>query len=632
MSGPPATERHVSRVGSVRPSDLLFSAGIGSLVDLPRLSVVVRGLEYWDHHGSDVRHISEPRLLERVRQVVGPQVRELRPPPLRDARSSDDADARRVGVPVAPFPRWLRCTRCNLLAGLNAEGTRPFELYNVAPTRPDRARFVHADCAGVRFTSHAPSVIPARFVLVCEEGHLDDFPYSDYTHGGVPCSHGVEERLTLLDPGSSMGSRVTLRCRCGASRTMADALRHHRMPQRGFLPGCRGRHPHLGTYDDTCEAQVRAMVLGASNQWFGLVESALYVPHQRGELEKMVDGSWPRLRDVTSREVLEFALKGEFVDLARDHHPDDIWEVIQRRQQDDVSPVPQEPLQLRAREFEVLCDPLQAGGDPDFSAVAVTPPARWAQLLARVVRVERLRETRALVGFTRVEAPEWGDNDSSRRAPLSLRPPEWLPAAETRGEGIFLALREDVVRAWEQRAVESLRMTALREAYGRWRANRHLPGEPTSNWPGDRYLMLHTLSHLLIREIALECGYSASSIRERIYFDESRGEAGILLYTSATDSEGTLGGLVRLAAPHEMGRIIDQAVASALRCSSDPLCSEHVPSATDDSLHGAACHACLFASETTCENGNRFLDRAFVVSLDDYQDPSLEGCLARTGA
>lgn len=624
--------REYSRVGSVRPNGLLYSAGIGALVDLPHLSVIVKGLEYWDYKNADTRLLSEPRLLQRVRQVVGSHVRELRPPPFKEAATSGaDAEAARVGVPVAPFPRWMRCTRCGLLAGINADGNRPFVLENRIVVRPDRARFVHPECpevAPAKRRAQPPTAIPARFVLVCQGGHLDDFPYDDYTHRGAVCSASPEGRLTLNDPGSSMGSHITIRCSCGVRRTLQDALRHHRVPDQGLLPSCRGRHPHLGMFDEVCDAPVRAMVLGASNQWFGLVESALYIPNAMGELERRAEEAWELLREVTSREVLEYALKTpDLRHLAQDHDTDDLWRVIDRRRQEEAAAAPSEAIDLRAGEYEVLCDPARAGADPDFTAAQVQPPRRWRHLIDRVVRVDRLRETKALVGFTRVEAPEWGQVETDRRAPISRGKPEWIPAATTHGEGIFVVLRPELVRAWEEKTSESRRVRSLRRAYGRWRRNRNLPGTGDERWPGDRYLLLHTLSHLFIREIALECGYSAASIRERLYFDQSREEAGMLLYTAATDSEGTLGGLVRLADGAELDRIIDQMLESARRCSSDPLCADHLPGPASDSLHGAACHACLFASETTCENGNRFLDRNFVVTLDDREDAAIDRLL-----
>jgi len=129
--------------------------------------------------------------------------------------------------------------------------------------------------------------------------------------------------------------------------------------------------------------------------------------------------------------------------------------------------------------------------------------------------------------------------------------------------------------------------------------------------------MLHSLSHLLITAISLECGYAASAIRERIYCapatGTSAGMAGILISTGTTGSEGTLGGLVEegrrlrhhLAEAWELGRL----------CSNDPICASHDPSSdsSDRRLEGAACHGCLYISESSCERFNQYLDRSLVV-------------------
>jgi Domain of unknown function (DUF1998) len=197
-------------------------------------------------------------------------------------------------------------------------------------------------------------------------------------------------------------------------------------------------------------------------------------------------------------------------------------------------------------------------------------------------------------------------------APLAREPARWVPCTEVRGEGIFLRLDGDLLADWEERYRASGRPQRLWEAHGAWRTRRHL--DPQGGWPGVRYVLLHSLAHALIRELALECGYGASSIRERIYSvrPDAPDMAGVLLYTAAADSEGTLGGLVSLGEPQQLARLLGQALDRARLCSSDPLCSEHDPNA-DGSVHHAACHACQFASETSCERGNRFLDRAALV-------------------
>lgn len=239
---------------------------------------------------------------------------------------------------------------------------------------------------------------------------------------------------------------------------------------------------------------------------------------------------------------------------------------------------------------------------------------------ADVVQAERLREVRALVGFTRLDAPDPDDPNLVVRAPLSRDKPTWVPGSEVRGEGIFLRLPEPLVADWEERVKDSLAVHEHREAFKRFRTSRYsdrIPGEfdPMYGWPRQRYIALHTLSHLLIRTIALECGYNATSLSERIY--AGPGRAGILIYTAVPDAEGTLGGLVSLAERRPLERLVRRALADARRCSSDPLCAERLPQAPADFLHGAACHVCLFVSETTCERGNRFLDRRFVVPIDD---------------
>lgn len=241
-------------------------------------------------------------------------------------------------------------------------------------------------------------------------------------------------------------------------------------------------------------------------------------------------------------------------------------------------------------------------------------PAGYAGLLDQVVQVSRLREVRARVGFTRNNSPERGDLRPGNGVPLSVGPPTWALAVEQRGEGVFLQLHEDKVAKWEGLANDHPRVVALRDAYNRWRANRQLA--PGAGLPIARYLLLHTLSHLLVRQISLECGYSSASIRERLYTGvPGDPHAGFLLSTAASDSEGTLGGLVALAQAVHLRRVLDQALEDAQRCSSDPLCSEHVPIDPFEDLHAAACHACLFASETTCEVNNRWLDRAVLVDL-----------------
>ncbi|MDQ0934085.1 hypothetical protein QFZ49_004025 [Streptomyces turgidiscabies] len=174
---------------------------------------------------------------------------------------------------------------------------------------------------------------------------------------------------------------------------------------------------------------------------------------------------------------------------------------------------------------------------------------------------------------------------------------------------MFLRFDEKRIAAWERLPEVRTRESELRGAYAQWCANRSVDPQ----WPGARYVLLHSFSHMLIREFALECGYGASGIGERIYARSGdKPMVGVLLYTAAPDSEGTLGGLVTLGQQGRLGPLLSQALDAARLCSSDRLCAEHNPT-VHSRLHGAACHACLFAAETSCEKGNHFLDRAMLV-------------------
>ena len=256
----------------------------------------------------------------------------------------------------------------------------------------------------------------------------------------------------------------------------------------------------------------------------------------------------------------------------------------------------------------------------DLQLKQVEVPVGLSNAIDKVVIVERLREVRAAIGFTRIDAPgELEDGQPTVggiRAPMSRQAPTWVPATDIRGEGIFIQFREDALQAWLNQESSRRFNDEFFESHCRWRETRHI--EPVGDgYPGLRYVLLHSFSHALMRRLTMECGYSAASVRERIYSREPHHHpdhlepmAGVLIYTAAPDSEGTLGGLAALGEPDQLGRHIRTALADARICASDPLCAEHAPSMRGMTLHAAACHACLFAPETSCERGNRYLDRS----------------------
>jgi hypothetical protein len=606
-----ASKNPIVRLGELRPNQLLHTYGIGAIADLPNLSVMIMGLERWQLAHADIVH--EERLLAAVRALLGPQVETLRTPPYTPEGRDTFGDWARVGVPVGLFPRWLRCsnTQCNRLAPL---ATGLFELVT-NPYAPDKNRYVHT-CRGQG--RNRPTAVPARFVLACPDGHMDDFPWIYFVHRGAEsCPDGT---LKLIGRGTTGEvTSVFVECSCGSRRAMSEAYGPSAAERN--LPACRGRHPHLGTFEP-CGEPARTVALGATNSWFAMQMRVFSLPQAVDPVEHAVAEYWDQLVSVAA---LPEQLATDIISNLRcwsvlePFGARAVWNAVRRHAADPAahtaggmgSEAP-DTLDLAGPEWRAFTQPRDADL-PDFTTRRTAVPASARGHLTDVVLVPRLREVAALYGFARIDAPEWGtiETTGQRRAPLSAHAPTWLPCAEVRGEGVFLRFSEEHIAAWEQRLDVTARGALLHTAHRAWRARRHL--DPDQGWPGVRYLLLHTLSHVLIRQLALEAGYSAAGISERIYARTGPDPmAGILLYTAAPDSEGTLGGLVSLGKPDRLGPLLDQALDAARLCSSDPLCAEHDPR-THARLYGAACHACLFAAETTCERGNQYLDRALLV-------------------
>ena len=598
----------MNELGDLRPSQLIYTFGVGALLDLPNTSAVILGLDDWN-----TRHcieIPEDRLLTAIQRRVGLQVKKLYLPPLSFDDSRHDPTAPAIGVPVAAFPRWLRCPLCYTLATIDSG---IFKLVQ-DQWRPDRTRFVHGNCA--KSPTTAPTALPVRFLLACREGHLTDFPWVEYAHAGrVPCKPA---RLTLREYGAAGdASDIIVKClECSAERRMADAF-----DRDVFTIACSGHHPHLRKFDPGgCREQARTIVLGSSNSWFALVMSALSLPPDSGdELASLVEEHWAALKDIPSLDVARYVTSPSRMAALADFTAEQIWAaIVARRQGSGATDATDD---LKVAEWDALTKNPPPPPAKDFLVTRVPAAQGFERFFEETVLLERLREVRALLAFTRIESKgDFADAayvEDGRETPLSRESSTWLPASEVRGEGLFLRLKEGLLQKWENRSeVKNLEQEFF-EAHKAWRRLRKQnPAE--AGFPGIRFILLHSLSHALMRQIALECGYTSASVRERLYCRSAAQErgpmAGILIYTAASDSEGTLGGLVQLGQPVTLGRQIQHALESMRICGSDPLCAEHPPVADGRCVHGACCHACLFAPETSCERGNRFLDRTALVA------------------
>jgi hypothetical protein len=573
----------MTTTGKLRPSQAVTQNGPGALIDLPTLSMVVLSADRWEL--SRTRRVDEPRLARRLR------VSTFRTPPYHQ----DDIG----GLPAALFPGFLVCPRCHLL---------------------DRAEKFTFNIKAKEFTCPAPgcpgkgkaSVHPARFMVACPKGHLSDFPWHHYVHPGVSCSSS----LHLEDSGAT-GSIADLWVTCdqhGSKKNLGQAFGRE---AGRHLPGCDGSRPWLGDVDpEPCDQRSRVLLRGASNAYFPVIESAISIPPWSDPVQVALGPYFDQLAKVDTREKLDGWFEYNNAPELEQFGADRVWQALHRRREG----LQYEVLDLRAEEWRAFQGgPVKIDSRAQFQSRAVDVPADFDQWVAGVMIIDRLREVRAQRGFTRIDPiPDVGQLEDVEAVTVGMckvskAPMDWLPGVEFRGEGIFLRLHEARVKEWERKVADTGEAPAFRTAQEGWHAAR---GMADTQVKPLRYALLHTLSHLVIRQLGLDCGYASASLRERIYCSDQPGAqmAGVLIYTATSDSQGSLGGLVEMGRTEELGPLLTRALDGARLCACDPHCSRRGFAGPDNALNGAACHACLMISETACEASNRLLSRGFCVS------------------
>ena len=577
--------------GQVRRSQVITTWGPGALLDLPRHSGIVGGLDGWPKT-TDLDEVVDARLTNKLELMTGVTAPKLYAPPAASTNPADPVQ----GIDVWRFPEWM-------VVQEKAEGD----------ANERSRRLVHRKALDEKGRFEGRSVVPTRFVAACARGHVDDIDWRRFVHEpDDKCT-----RQLWLDERGTGGDLVDLvvRCECGsARRPLVDAAEI----EQKALGTCRGARPWLGRYaGEDCNLPARLLVRTASNAYFPQVLSALSLPEHKSALETAVAELSEFLAGVTKVEDLAVirnipAVKSKLAA----YDDDEVFEEIEKAASGAGPEPPVKQVELGA----LLAAPEGFGDDvpvdPDFHARRL-PDRYWRKStlcdpVVAIIQLHRLREVLALTGFTRFEAavPDTnGEYESDvERASLAVEP-EWFPAVENRGEGLFLQLDSAAVKQWLDRPGVAQRVDELADGHRVWAEDR----KATRPFPGGPYILLHSLAHLLIQSVAMRCGYPASSVRERIYTDTDSHRYGLLLYTASPDAEGTLGGLVQQA------RHIESHLAAALRagglCSNDPVCAQHSPGTGMEGrwLHGAACHGCALVAETSCEMRNDYLDRALVV-------------------
>jgi hypothetical protein len=616
----------MSRLIPTRWSHLLGFSGVGAVMRADDDLYVIKDIREWTDR--DGRPGGEPLCyVDLLRATLGIE-QDLRQPPL--ARELKNGAVDGVCIPALRFPGWMRCPRCGLLHW------RPWrKAGDSSGAVAAKGAIPRCHCEG------QPQLHQVAWVVAHPEGGLRELPWHFLTHqearNGQNCLPDYEQGYLRLRRDRSDGLHWQLSCdRCGANT---------RLDPKQPLPGSWARRqPWEWTNgqpapEDPQQAQI--IEVNDARLYYPRVRGALVIPPEsrirrdgalallycnRGHRDEL-----DRTRSPLGRRALMRRLADEYrcpmaeVEAA--------WREIQ-----DGWPLRGQtvtPGGLLVKEFQAMTEeiPDLADGE-DF--VPRHQTLAWRALdgtlgprqhvvwgaLSRLVAVTRLREVRVFTAFSRIARnfddglrPTTAKDNLGGEAKGRLVPPDlegcsdWLPAIELFGEGIFFTLDEAMLQGWARQPGIQARTASLQARFER--TGMRFPDTPILPL-APRFVLLHTLSHLLIRQLETQAGYPAASIRERIYCGEDDpAMAGILVYVAVPDIVGSLGGLAELAEPRRFLRLLASVFDHADWCSLDPVCSEHEGQGPSQ-LNRAACHACALIPEPSCQFGNVLLDRTFV--------------------
>lgn len=592
----------VEPVGTVRRSQLISTYGIGAVIDLEKGSFMPMGLEDWEE-ATRLPSLS----LQEARLQAQLRVSHFRLPPIAEQIPNSRLVNPKSAAPATRFPEYHECPRCHQIG---VEGD-PFQ------QAPD---------SRLQCLAHSGKVFanPVRFAVACRSGHVSDFPWSWWAHQkrdeGV-CAR-PDLRLRSRGQSAALGDLYVYCANCRASNSLAKAF------QPGSLgkDSCRGFRPWLHDRMEGCSQAPEVIQRGASNFHFPVVASALSIPPVSEAAFQIIEEIWDVLTRVPA-EAIGGVLEGQAEKWGID--PGLLEAAWKEKRSIESGSFDLSEAAMRAEEYAALSherdDPVVSGIVPHFQNQILEPSDYLAPWFDLIGAVHRLREVRALAAFSRIDpwpvsADRIGDALAEGRvAPLSRTPRNWLPGAEIRGEGLFLRFRGEAVRHWiEANPAVTERARRLNGRSAQVALERGYQRDYSIT---PALLLVHSFAHAFIRQISIDCGYSSSAIRERLYIadatDDRGAMHGVLVYTGSPDSEGSLGGLVRLADPSLLDDVIRRTLASAQWCGSDPVCLETQPEQAGDRISGAACHCCLLVPETACEKFNRELDRSVMVGADD---------------
>ncbi|MBP1042386.1 DUF1998 domain-containing protein [Vagococcus sp. BWB3-3] len=615
----------------VRRSQLLTPFGIGALMDINNQSLMVADSEYW---GDDLELVHDIRL-EKILGCKG-----FIEPPLSSM----------TNIQGKRFPRWYFSPVDRRLKTIDKWREEIKAMGdNKSLISFDKKPFTKKD-------NNRVELVPVRIICACEHGHSQDFPWLEWAHmdSSLSAADFKNHKLVLKsDAKSASISELKVCCTTCESKnnvklekSLAGIFDDKKMAKRfeKINVHCEGKHYWKHTIcNEKCDQNLKVMLRNANNFYFPSIMSSVNIPFNEntdlekimshkeyssiiGHMKKSVRGQEYDFFENNSRVSNSIDYISEDLDLSNGYVRESVGTQLgyYSSEKTDLVTV----MDYRRAEFQVLTgrESFNHNSNIEFKIKVYNKPdfsdSVKKSFFSKLTLVHSLEVMSALTGFSRIdtlnsdkilEDIEEEETNTKNIKMVSLkRKDDTFVGIKARGEGIFFELSNKKVKEWLK--VNEL-TPMFRKINEKLKFDIHEDEKP---YIAPDYYLVHTLSHLLIRELSLTCGYTSSSLKERIYYSNEDGEEmyGVLIYTSSSDSEGTLGGLVKQGLPKKFFATIDAAIEKAKWCSFDPVCIESVGQGRN-SLNAGACHACSLISETSCEKMNVFLDRSMLIGTLD---------------
>ena len=625
---------------AIRKSQIISIFGVGSLYLFKNQwsksgdqdSLMLAGLEAWEkmfdnQTPPDGWKIFEPRLQARLKKEYF-----LEPPDFRQY-SSDDSLKRKF-LPYVRFPQWHYCHQCNLMHKAPLFSS---DAPRCNPKRDQNGKLINEKhfkiCSNNNETWKKKFLLPIRFMVICEKGHIDDFPFIEWVHRKNKYDpEKCELRFVDGRGGNNSLMNVRVDCvRCNEGYSLAEAINSlntsdedgkEKTPlQKKIKYNCTGNRPWLGSNQNEkgCKESPKVVLRQASNVYYPVVKSSIFIPVKTGRIDRKIleflnkKDIWSLVKEFSKNtHELKLVLKSRIKQFNLDE--DKVLEAIDIKlkgieSQKNEAVDDEEEFRFQEYNFIKNKDP---SDDNDLELkirkIDMIKYGKLNKYFSNIFLIDSLIETRVQTGFTRMLPydPSKENNIQSN----SLEKLEWYPGITVKGEGIFFEFDEKNLEKWSNNFSQN-HLIEINDRYNKNRKERNLPERKLNT----KFFLIHTFSHLIINQLSYSCGYGSASLRERIYCDleyPDKPMNGVLIYTASGDSEGSLGGLVREGEPENLEKIIEQSLIKAQVCSYDPVCVDNKSQGLNGT-NSSSCHACSFLPETSCEEANQLLDRTTLI-------------------